>query len=280
MEIREFTLHAYFFNRYLDIEDERVKILNKGKYDGFNPGPDFRVAVIEVASESHKEQRKGDIEIHIYASDWYKHGHHKDPEYRNVILHVVLFDDKKGPDIPTVEISRNDLTYFIEELGKRALHEKPICLPSQKTTRAFQNLLEVNGSNYLAERFTSTFELVLNNPNWEDDLSQVIYERILYVLGLDHNADQMNAIGREIDLKVAESITHVEGPTGLYHQYLHTESYKQTKNIGQPMNYPRRRLEGMAFLLEKVRKLTSLFFEYYVTSDKIMGWQVLSVFSR
>jgi Protein of unknown function (DUF2851) len=251
MEIREFTLHAYLFNRYLDIEDARVKILNKGKYDGFNPGPDFRVAVIEVATESRKEQRKGDIEIHVYASDWYKHGHHKDPEYKNVVLHVVLYDDKKGPDIPTVEISRNDLTYFVEELGKRALHEKPICLPSQKTTRAFQKLLEVNGSIFLAERFEVTFELIMNNPDWEADLSQAIYERILYVLGLDHNPSQMMAIGREIDLKTAESIIDAEGPIELYHQYVNTAAYKRTKDIGQPMNYPKRRLEGMAFLLEK-----------------------------
>ncbi len=148
---------------------------------------------------------------------------------------------------------------------KRALHEKPICLPSQKTTRAFQNLLEVNGSNFLAERFRSTFELVLNNPNWEDDLSQAIYERIFYVLGLDHNADQMNEISREIDLKTAESIIDAEGPIGLYHQYLHTEAYRQTKNIGQPMNYPRRRLEGMAFLLEKILQSNRSLFQ--VLSD-------------
>jgi hypothetical protein len=38
---------------------------------------------------------KGDIELHLLASDWLTHGHHKDSAYNNVILHVVCVNDLK-----------------------------------------------------------------------------------------------------------------------------------------------------------------------------------------
>lgn len=45
-------------------------------------------------TSSHEEiQLVGDVEFHIHARDWFAHGHHTDPRYNQVILHVVLFLD-------------------------------------------------------------------------------------------------------------------------------------------------------------------------------------------
>lgn len=280
MDLKEYILHAYFFNKYLDVKSDSIRILNRGKYDGFTPGPDFRQGTIEVIKGNTKKVVKGDIELHVHASDWFIHGHQDDSEYNNVILHVVLKDDGKGPNIPTVEINEDELTDFIEDLGKRALHEKPICLPSQKTVRAFQNLLEVNGSKFLSERFDGTLDVVLNNPNWEDDLSQAIYERIMYVLGLDHNQEQMGQIAREIDLNTALSIVKQKGPNGLYDAYINTDGYTKTKNIGQPMNYPGRRLDGMSFILEKISKQGQSLFSLLMNIKKANGIDDLINFFR
>jgi hypothetical protein len=55
-------------------------------------GPDIRDAILHPAIV-------GDVELHIRASDWFTHQHHRDPRYNNVILHVVLTLDDPTPSL-------------------------------------------------------------------------------------------------------------------------------------------------------------------------------------
>jgi hypothetical protein len=64
---------------------EPVAIIYRGLWAG-GAGPDFRGAI--VAFGANRPQR-GDIELHLRAADWYAHGHHTDPAYNDVLLHVV-----------------------------------------------------------------------------------------------------------------------------------------------------------------------------------------------
>src|SRR5690606_17694918 len=52
----------------------------------------------------------GNIELHIKASDWLKHGHQHDPAYGRVILHVVYEND--APVMP-----ENNATMQVLEIG-------------------------------------------------------------------------------------------------------------------------------------------------------------------
>lgn len=54
------------------------------------PGPDFLGALIALDGG---EAVRGDVELHVKASSWAGHGHHLDPRYAGVLLHVVLLDD-------------------------------------------------------------------------------------------------------------------------------------------------------------------------------------------
>jgi len=62
-----------------------------GRLNG-SGGPDYRGAVL------HDGRRTllGDVELHVRASDWRRHGHNRDHAYDNVVLHVVLADDSDG----------------------------------------------------------------------------------------------------------------------------------------------------------------------------------------
>ena len=52
-------------------------------------GPDFRGAILDAEGDL----LRGDVELHLRASGWRSHGHHRDPAYAGVVLHVVAEDD-------------------------------------------------------------------------------------------------------------------------------------------------------------------------------------------
>jgi len=69
-------------------EGEPIQIVHPGRHNT-NAGPDFFDARIRIGETLWA----GNIEIHVRASDWNKHGHQNDPVYRNTILHVVAISD-------------------------------------------------------------------------------------------------------------------------------------------------------------------------------------------
>lgn len=67
-----------------------IKILDKGQRNS-DSGPDYFNGKIKIGDTIWV----GNIEMHIAASDWNKHGHQKDLAYDNVILHVVYENDEQ-----------------------------------------------------------------------------------------------------------------------------------------------------------------------------------------
>lgn len=84
--IWKFSLFSY--TKLITERGKRLYVRTAGKHNK-HAGPDFEEARIIMDGM----EWAGNIEIHIKASDWYRHKHHVNPAYNNVILHVVYEND-------------------------------------------------------------------------------------------------------------------------------------------------------------------------------------------
>lgn len=86
-------------------DGQKIEVVDFGIYN-LDSGPDFFNAKIKIDDTLWV----GNMEMHVFTSDWIKHGHQHDKAYDNVILHVVYEDDVKSAvfvgnqSIPTVEL--------------------------------------------------------------------------------------------------------------------------------------------------------------------------------
>jgi Protein of unknown function (DUF2851) len=97
--------HQYFDKNNLASADQQaIQVLRCGVYNT-NAGPDFLQAQVKVGPFIWN----GSVEIHLKASDWLRHHHHRDARYDQVVLHVVWEDDRvlhrsDGSAIPTLQL--------------------------------------------------------------------------------------------------------------------------------------------------------------------------------
>jgi hypothetical protein len=95
-----------------------VKTIKTG-FAHTHSGPDFQQAKILIDDM----EWNGAVEIHIKSSDWNRHNHQQDPNYENVVLHVVWQNDKSiqhpdGSKIPTIELKDRVTFDLIEKYEK------------------------------------------------------------------------------------------------------------------------------------------------------------------
>jgi len=89
-EFPEATLTALWLLGRVPAEALPLPMLRPGRA-GRGPGPDVREAVLQLPSGV---ARAGDVEVHLRASDFRRHGHAEDPNYAGVILHLCWLDDR------------------------------------------------------------------------------------------------------------------------------------------------------------------------------------------
>lgn len=82
--------HRMFGDSIHDTEGTEIEVVSPGLHN-HDSGPDFSAAVLRSGDTTWA----GNVEIHVRASDWKRHGHHTDKAYDTVILHVVGVDDAR-----------------------------------------------------------------------------------------------------------------------------------------------------------------------------------------
>ena len=87
-------------------DGRRVEILSVGEHN-HDAGPDYSHARVRIDGK----EWVGNIEIHVNSSDWFKHRHHLDKAYDNIILHVVRTADKEVYNSHGETITQCELQY-------------------------------------------------------------------------------------------------------------------------------------------------------------------------
>src|SRR5919108_5142066 len=77
------------------LDGQEIVVHSPGRWN-LQAGPDFQHAVITFANG---ERCRGDVEVHRYASGWTAHRHQLDARYNQVILHVVLWNDRHATTV-------------------------------------------------------------------------------------------------------------------------------------------------------------------------------------
>lgn len=180
-----------------------------------NAGPDFSGARIAI----DRLEWRGTIELHVRASEWYEHGHHHDPAYENVILHVVFENDKPvmrtdGTHMPTL-VLRERLDWSLWD-RYRKLITSPESIPCARDFPRVDELHKVSMlDKTLVERMDMRAQEILGilketNNDWEE----TCYRRLLRNFGFHVNTEPMARLAQIIPyrliLKHANNRTQVE----------------------------------------------------------------------
>jgi hypothetical protein len=183
-------------------DGEPLTILHPGNQ---NPdgGPDFFNSRIRIGETVWA----GNVEVHIIASDWYRHKHHKDKAYDNVILHVVFTNDLQVFDrnqkrIPTISVKGQ----FEESVYERyrAFLTNRLRIPCEQLIKTVTDIhFEQWAAALAVERLEQKTVQIRNS--WEAcrlDWEETFYQNLLKAFGFKINALPFELLAKSLPFKI------------------------------------------------------------------------------
>ena len=176
-----------------------IEVIDTGQLNT-DSGPDFFNARIKAGLLTWA----GNVEIHLKASDWNRHGHNLDPAYDNVILHGVVEKDRdvwnsKGRKILTVnmEFSQNLWSKYNDFLAKQ---ESIPC--SEELSSVNKDGLSFWLEKLYMERLEERIRVVkLSLEETDGDWEEVLYRAMGRAMGQKTNAEPFEMLTRTISLE-------------------------------------------------------------------------------
>ncbi|MDE5843317.1 MAG: DUF2851 family protein [Muribaculaceae bacterium] len=282
------------------LQGQRVRICNPGRHNK-DAGPDFANARLVIDGR----EWVGDVEIHVKASDWYRHGHDKDPAYNSVILHIVVVDDRRicrasGEEIPQVTVLMPEKFYVTyAELTKDLKSIRCGYLLGTLPSLIREDWLESLG----VERVQMKAQRLLDyNARLNGDWEQAVFVMMARGLGFGLNGLPFEMLAMNLPLKYvyhhAQDLMQVEallfGQAGMlnacdhlfddYYQRLCVEYGFLARKYGlrpmnpsvwkyartRPQNFPHRRIAMLARALHEGVRFSSSLKEAKGDFDKLM----------
>lgn len=182
-------------------DGRKVRVIDPGLPNN-DAGPDFFNAKVEIGGEMWV----GNVEMHVRASDWHRHGHDRDRAYDSVILHVVAKDDapvmrSNGERIPQMVM---DCSPHFYESYARLVNDSASSLPCasqikeipQITITEWMSSLAFERLNGKVQRIYSLYDTF--SGSWQD----ICYVTIARSLGFGINNDAFEMLARRTPLRL------------------------------------------------------------------------------
>lgn len=190
-------------SKTLTTQDGRsINVVDPGTQN-FDAGPDFLNAKVRI----DETLWAGNVEVHITASDWFKHNHQHDRAYDNVILHVVYTFDKDvknhhGEVIPALEIL-NCIDYQSYRYYNSWLASAKY-IPCANQAHEVPKLIKMDAvQNAAISRIQKKAELFLDSFNQtQGDIEAGFYRGLMLAFGMKVNAMPFEQLSKIVPIKL------------------------------------------------------------------------------
>jgi len=190
----------YDSENLLDEEGNIITVIHPGEYNR-DSGPDFFNARIIIAGT----EWAGNVEIHTRSSHYNLHGHHNDPAYNNVILHVVAENDKQvfnslGEELLTIEITFNTVLYE----RYLSLVNNSYIIACQDNIKKLNDIIVHHWLNSLVvERLQFKSEYILKIlSETENDWEETFYRVLVRYFGFRVNTEPFEMLSMALPFRI------------------------------------------------------------------------------
>jgi len=192
-----------FFD-FRSTENVPIEVLDFGEWNQ-NSGPDFSMAKIKIGSVTWV----GNIEMHVKSSDWLQHQHSGNPEFENLILHVVFHHDVEIPEFIERKIPTLELKNYIDEnlLWKyAALQEKENFIPCENIFSPSFVPFQFAEETLLKKLDDKSEIYSLHLKQNKNDYEALLFQQLSYAFGLKINAEIFQNLACSIDFNTLRKI--------------------------------------------------------------------------
>ena len=240
---------------------KRLRVLYPGRPSA-RAGPDFRDAVLLTDDGS---AITGDIELHTTAPGWYSHGHHSDPNYNGVVLHVVF--SPKGHTDTRQQSGMNAPILALEAAADSLDKASADAAPSLPALQALRDDTDIGAAldaagdaRFLAKSHGFTLDIR------HDSADETLYRGIMDALGYASNRKPFRKLAQRVpyqtlaplrDEPPATRLLAIKamllGASGLMRLANDSEDIAQLQRLYKRMPKPKRPLNKKDWHLFRVR---------------------------
>ncbi|MCF7858042.1 MAG: DUF2851 family protein [Candidatus Cloacimonetes bacterium] len=204
----EFLYHiwdAQHLNNKLETKSgKKLNIKFSGRWNT-DSGPDFKDSIIVIEDEV----KRGDVEIDLTSYQWKSHSHNENPEFNQVLLHVIYENQGNNPytisedgtKIEILEIKDQldvDISKLLKQYSNKSYSEK------DKFCKLFDNLNSKETADTLLKMGMIRFEKKIKRfkaEHYFNDYDQLLYSGIMEALGYSKNKFHMLQFAMDLPYK-------------------------------------------------------------------------------